>query len=210
MQSPRALNRWPLTTSPTGTEMAWPRSCTSWPRTTPSVGCIEIVRTWLSPRCCATSRVSVLVSSPSVTWIFRALNSSGTSPRGNSTSTTGPRMRVMRPTAPCEPFCSVPSAVAVDWVIVAPLLGEGVGAANDLADLLRDLGLAGLVRFPGQVVDQVVRVVGRRLHRALPGRRLRRRGVEQGREHPRAEVLRHEPVEEHLRLRLELVLGLPL
>ena len=31
------------------------------PRTRPSVGCIAMARTWLSPMCCATSRVSVIV-----------------------------------------------------------------------------------------------------------------------------------------------------
>ncbi len=60
--SPSALNTWPLTWSPTGTEIGRPRSVTSWPRTRPSVGCIEMVRTRLSPRCWATSRVSVFAS----------------------------------------------------------------------------------------------------------------------------------------------------
>ncbi|SKT29418.1 Uncharacterised protein [Mycobacteroides abscessus subsp. abscessus] len=40
--------------------MVLPVLTTSTPRTRPSVGCIEMVRTRLSPRCCATSRVSVL------------------------------------------------------------------------------------------------------------------------------------------------------
>ena len=59
---PSALNTWPLTTSPTGTEIGLPVSVTGAPRTRPSVGCIETVRTRLSPRCCATSRVSVLAT----------------------------------------------------------------------------------------------------------------------------------------------------
>ena len=42
-------------------------SVTSTPRTRPSVGCIEIVRTKLSPRCCATSSVRVFASSSNVT-----------------------------------------------------------------------------------------------------------------------------------------------
>ena len=49
--SPRALNTCPFVASPTGTEMALPVSATSAPRTRPSVGCMEMVRTTLSPRC---------------------------------------------------------------------------------------------------------------------------------------------------------------
>ena len=64
--SPRVLNTWPLVTSPTGTVIGLPVSVTSAPRTRPSVGCIEMARTRLSPRCWATSRVSVLSSPPRV------------------------------------------------------------------------------------------------------------------------------------------------
>ena len=71
--SPSTLNTWPLVTSPTGTEIGPPVSVTAAPRTRPSVGCMEIVRTMSSPRCCSTSRVSVLVSSSSVTSTVRAL-----------------------------------------------------------------------------------------------------------------------------------------
>ena len=56
---PRVFHTWPLVTSPTGTEIASPVSRTSAPRTRPSVGCIEMARTMLSPMCWATSRVSV-------------------------------------------------------------------------------------------------------------------------------------------------------
>ena len=59
---PRAFQTWPLVTSPTGTVIASPVSRTSAPRTRPSVGCMEIARTRLSPRCWATSSVSVWVS----------------------------------------------------------------------------------------------------------------------------------------------------
>src|SRR6201993_4732390 len=96
-QSPSASNTWPLTPSPTGTEIEAPVSITSTPRTSPSVGCIEMVRTRLSPRCCATSSVNVFASDANVTSACRALNSSGTEPRGNSTSTTGPVTRTTRP-----------------------------------------------------------------------------------------------------------------
>ena len=59
--SPSTLNTWPLVTSPTGTVIGPPVSVTVAPRTSPSVGCMEIARTMLSPMCSATSRVSVLV-----------------------------------------------------------------------------------------------------------------------------------------------------
>ena len=67
---------------------------TSAPRTRPSVGCIEMARTMLSPRCCATSRVSVLVPSARVTSTCSALKISGIASRGNSASTTGPTSTV--------------------------------------------------------------------------------------------------------------------
>ena len=60
--SPRVLNTLPLVKSPTGTEMPVPVSVTAAWRTRPSVGCMEIVRTRPSPRCWATSRVSVFFS----------------------------------------------------------------------------------------------------------------------------------------------------
>ena len=76
-----------------------PVSRTSAPRTRPSVGCIEIARTMLSPRCWATSRVSVLVPSARVTSTCSALKISGIASRGNSASTTGPMTRTTRPGA---------------------------------------------------------------------------------------------------------------
>ncbi len=46
------------------------------------------------------------------------------------------------------------------------LCREGVGAADDLADFLGDLGLAGLVGLAGQGSDEFLRVVGCGLHRS--------------------------------------------
>ena len=62
---PRAFHTWPLVTSPTGTVIESPVSRTAAPRTRPSVGCMEIARTRLSPRCWATSSVRVRVPPPS-------------------------------------------------------------------------------------------------------------------------------------------------
>ncbi len=71
--SPRAFHTWPLVMSPTGTAMDSPLSVTGAPRTRPSVGCMEMARIMLSPRCWATSKVRVFSSPPSVTCTFRAL-----------------------------------------------------------------------------------------------------------------------------------------
>ena len=62
---PDTSNTWPLVTSPTGTEIGPPVSCTVAPRTKPSVGLSATVRTVESPRCCSTSRVILCVVSPS-------------------------------------------------------------------------------------------------------------------------------------------------
>jgi hypothetical protein len=58
---------------PTGTVIDDPVSRTSAPRTMPSVVPIEMARTTLSPRCCATSSVSVLVPPDRVTSVCNAL-----------------------------------------------------------------------------------------------------------------------------------------
>src|SRR5215470_15260873 len=192
-QSPSTLNTWPLTTSPTGTAIAWPESATVAPRTRPSDGCIEMQRTMLSPRCWATSRVNVFFSCSSSTSTCSALNSWGTDSRGNSTSTTGPITRTTRPVA----FL----VAAVMSLITSCGCGECVGAADDLADLLGDLGLAGLVHLAGEASDQLVGVVGRRLHGAPAGGRLRGRGFQQRREQSRVDV----PGQQRLGVRLELV-----
>ena len=108
-QSPRALNTCPLTVSPTGTEIGLPVSFTSAPRIKPSVGAIDTARTMLSPRCWATSRVIVLATASRSTSTVSALNSAGSSPRGNSTSTTGPMTRATRPLRPV--CCSLRAVV---------------------------------------------------------------------------------------------------
>ncbi len=64
-------------------------------------------------------------------------------------STTGPVTRAMRPTAPAVDSATGAVAVSVIRSLFSGLLlggDERVGAAHDLGDLLRDLGLAGVVR----------------------------------------------------------------
>src|SRR5271156_2377942 len=129
MQRPSASNTWPLTPSPTGTEIESPVLNTSTPRTSPSVGCIEMVRTRLSPRCSATSSVNVFASALNVTSACRALNSPGTEPRGNSTSTTGPVIRTTRPLV-SEPFEFVDFSVCLVAAISSSLPGGAYLAAS--------------------------------------------------------------------------------
>ena len=106
---------------------------------------MEMARTMLSPRCWATSRVSVLAISSNVTSACSALNSSGTEPRGNSTSTTGPVTRTTRPVASCLRG-SIGLFGGSSHLFFASSsgyrgVGQRVGAADDLADFLGDLGL---------------------------------------------------------------------
>src|SRR5690606_35244624 len=180
--------------------MPAPVSVTGTPRTRPCVGCIEIARTTLSPRCWATSSVRVLARPFSVTSTVRALFRSGTWSRGNSTSTTGPRTRTTRP---------VPVAVLVA-VAVMSLTScgrERLDTADDLADFLGNLRLAGLVGLAAERADQLVRIVRRRLHsraacRVFRCRRIQQTGVQAG-----LDVLREPGLEQGLRVRLELVRG---
>src|SRR5262245_37505903 len=200
--SPMALKTWPLVMSPTGTEMALPVSRTSAPRTRPSVGCMEMARTMLSPRCWATSRVRVLVPSASETSTCNALKMSGMASRGNSASTTGPMTRTTRPAA------VVSGRLGVSTVVISGFTsrcGERVRAADGFTDLLRDRGLPRGVHLPGQILDHFFRVVGRALHGPTPGRRLARRRVDQRGVDARVDVLGQQRVEQRLRIRLELV-----
>src|SRR5580704_18018441 len=87
----------------------------------------------------------------------------------NSTSTTGPVTRATRPVvSAASPLAAEFSTVAVicSSLIRCVRAGQRVGAADDLADFLGDLGLPCVVRLTGQRLDQIVRVVGGRLHRA--------------------------------------------
>src|SRR5579862_937851 len=102
---------------------------------------------------------------------------------GNSTSTTGPVTRATRPVpAAASPLSAEFSTVAVmsrrSSLTRRARVGQRVGAADDLADFLGDLGLPRVVRLAGQRLDQIVRVVGGRLHRAAPGGQLGGRRLE--------------------------------
>src|SRR3984957_19568090 len=105
----------------------------------------------------------------------------------NSTSTTGPMTRATRPVpsgASSPPASEVFSTVAVmSSLFPCDGLGERVGSGDALAavlaDFLVDLGLPGLVGLAGEVLEQVVGVVGDRLHGPASGRDLGRGRLEQ-------------------------------
>src|SRR5690606_7058816 len=136
---------------------------------------------------------------------------SGIASSGNSMSTTGPITRATRPVAGPLVWSTVASTVVA--VILASLRwaggssgGEsvvcsgrqGVGTGDDLADLLGDVRLTGLVGQSGVRADQVLGVVRRRVHRALPGRELGGRRVEQDGVDPLLHVARQERVQHGL------------
>src|SRR4051794_17118036 len=210
-QSPSMLNTWPLVTSPTGTVMVSPVSVTWAPRTRPSVGCREMARTMPSPMCRATSRERARVSPRISSSHSSLLYMSGIESTGNSTSTIGPITRAIRPTLRA-PVVVVSSAVAVmvSTSLVPSLacgvgVGERVHATDDLADLLGDTGLARLVGHPGVLLDELLGIVRRRLHRLLPRGQLGGRRLQQGEEDATGAVLRQQSVEHRLCRRLELV-----
>src|SRR6185503_3595559 len=147
----------------------------------PSVGLRQMARTRLSPICCATSAVMVMVSPSSSASISTAKLISGSASGGNSTSTTGPAIATTRPS-----FSSLPvvgSAVAVisnllrvgfragfEQVGLAGLDGvgeevvgdelllrpaQGLGAAHDLHDLGGDGVLAGAVHHSAEADDEI-------------------------------------------------------
>jgi hypothetical protein len=87
-------------------------------------------------------------------------------------------------------------------------LGQRLGAAHDLHDLGGDGFLAGPVHLPAQRLDELLGVVGGRLHGPLTGGVLRGGGVEHGGEEPGLDVARQQPFEDAVGRRLELVVGL--
>ncbi len=84
---------------------------------------------------------------------------------------------------------------------------QGLGAADDLEDLLRDLRLPHPVHLQRQAVDHVAGVLGGAAHRRHPGAVLRRRGLEQRPVHGKVDVLLEEELERLLGIRLVDPLG---
>src|SRR5580658_9924887 len=108
----------------------------------------------------------------------------------NSTSTTGPITRATRPVpSPAACVSAACSAVAMMVFSLTPgRIGQRVRAADDLAYFLGNLGLPGLVGVPRELFEQVVGIVGRRLHGPPPGGDLGRRRIEQGLEDPALDI----------------------
>src|SRR5215469_3672670 len=126
----------------------------------------------------------------------------------NSTSTTGPMTRATWPTRPASPpLVAWSSWVAVISTSLAPCdcLGQRVGAPDDLADFLGDLRLAGLVSLAAELLEQVVGVVGGRLHRAPPRRDFGGSALQQCVEDPVLHIPREKGIKNGLRRRLELI-----
>jgi hypothetical protein len=192
---------------------------TGCPRTRPSVGFMQIARTRLLPSCWATSASTVTVPDSSSTSNSTALFSSGSAPRGNSTSITGPAMATTRPSFVAVGVSSVmvmrvmsPGVGAQRWnrrggrgrnvadVVRRRLVAgvEGFGAADDLHDLGRDRVLTGPVHDPAERLDQLFGVVGGGLHRPLAERVLGRCGVQQRGVDTGLDVAREQRVEDRL------------
>src|SRR6056297_108961 len=207
----------PRVPGPTGTVIGLPLLTTDVPRTTPSVGCMHTARTRRSPRCWATSAVMVRLSPCSSRSKVSALLMSGRFPGGNSTSTTGPMTRMMRPSADAVAMfgsfgvrdagrgdrrCSW---CGLGWMVDvrARSVAERLGAPDDLGDLGGDLLLTGLVHDPRQVGRDLLGVVGGGLHRSLPAGVLRGGGLQQAVVDLGLHVARDQGVEQDRLLGLE-------
>ena len=84
---------------------------------------------------------------------------------------------------------------------------ERLGPTDDLHDLGGDRVLTGPVHDDAEVLDELVGVVGCRLHRPLTERVLGGRSVEQRGVHARLDVARQQRLEDRRRVGLELVVG---
>src|SRR3954454_2521407 len=112
----------------------------------------------------------------------------GRAPAGNAMSTTGPVIWMTCPVA-------VGAAVAmVEWPPVSRA-SASVGAGRDLDHLAGDVGLTDLVVGEREVLDQVLGVLGRVLHRDHPARFLAGLCLEDGLEEARRDVPREQLLE---------------
>src|SRR6185369_4021934 len=121
----------------------------------------------------------------------------GSSPAGNSTSTTGPVIRMTRPVA-LGAFALGGAAVAM-LVSVPPGSCSGsarLRAGRDLDHLAGDVGLADLVVGQRQVVDQVFGVLGCVLHRHHPARLIAGLALQERLEDAGGDVARQELLED--------------
>src|SRR5258705_13981855 len=109
-------------------------------------------------------------------------------------STTGPVIWITRPVA-------VGAAVGMGWLLRSA--SAGLGAGRDLDHFAGDVGLADLVVGEGEVVDQLLGVLGRVLHRDHSTRLLAGLALEDRLEQAGGDVAGHELLEDGGRARLE-------
>src|ERR1700730_430988 len=161
--SPITFMMRPSVPTPTGTMIGTPVSLTSWPRTRPSAVSIAMVRTVDSPRCCATSSTRRLPPF----WVSSALRMAGRCP-SNCTSTTAPMTWVMRPVwlagVAINSLLRIRILSSVGMIALAPL--HGLGAEDDVDQLLGYHLLTGAVVDQGLLADHVAGVAGGVVHRA--------------------------------------------
>src|SRR3954447_15386340 len=181
---PRTSNTRPSVAGPTGTLIGAPVSCALAPRARPSVVVMATARTQLLPRCCWTSHTRAEPPSRSIS---TALKIAGRWPCGNSMSTTGPVIAITRPV--------VGAATAILCLLLLPRSGR-FGPGRDLDHLARDVRLANLVVGEGQVLDELLRVLGGVLHRHHLRRVEARRQLERRLEDACRDVARHELLED--------------
>src|SRR5439155_24946946 len=126
----------------------------------------------------------------------------GSWPAGNSMSTTGPVIWITRPVA----------AGAAVAIVMSSWPSARLGARRDFDHLAGDVRLANLVIGERQVLDELLGVLGRVLHRDHPARFLARLRLEDGLEEAHRDVAREELLQDGRRVRLEeeLVAGDPL
>src|SRR5689334_14035673 len=93
------------------------------------------------------------------------------------------------------------AAVAMGWWASCAL--PGLCAGRDLDHLAGDVGLADLVVGEGQVLDELLGVLGRVLHRDHPARLLARLALEDRLEQAGGDIAREELLEDGGRARLE-------
>src|SRR5690606_24363589 len=146
----------------------------------------------------ATSAITFFCSPPSSKSISTAKRISGNSPGGNSMSTTGPATLTMRP-------LPVLSAIVNCSSLVSDLLGQRLGAADDLGDGGGDLGLPCPVGADGQDPDEFLGIFGGGFHRSPPGGMFRCRRFQQHAEDRRLDVTGKQPVQDLGRRRLVFV-----
>src|SRR5579863_8156226 len=104
---------------------------------------MAMARTVFSPRCWATS--STRRNGSPVRWsvlvVYRALRMAGRCP-SNSTSTTAPMIWTTRPVATPGGRAGLAGAVRVSVMVMCLFVLQGLGAGDDLDQLLGDLRLA--------------------------------------------------------------------